>query len=255
MSDGRGTYQTFDYGTVYHTATTCAHAIYGEVWRVWSNWIRGWNHDPDRSPREAFPDPLYSVPVVLSANPALGYPIGEEHDAPGGGRVQEFEFGSIASRATDTPRLKCIAQNMALLAYRSLSRHRTRPCDSSADRSRPGQSVRCGWLVRMFRGWRTGKNWERPPRYLPAPFSGRSRRRRSRVGWRSIADEPAPHSRQASDNLSPDCGCSLICQQGRSPRSHRDCRTCERLRRFSQSYAKPGRERRESRRSDSSGRT
>ena len=175
MSDGRGTYQTFDYGTVYHTATTCAHAIYGEVWRVWSNWIRGWNHDPDRSPREAFPDPLYSVPVVLSANPALGYPIGEEHDAPGGGRVQEFEFGSIASRATDTPRLKCIAQNMALLAYRMLSRHRTRPCDSSADRSRPGQSVRCGWLVRMFRGWRTGKNWERPPRYLPAPFSGRSR--------------------------------------------------------------------------------
>jgi len=114
MRDGRGTYQLCDYGTIYYTPTTGAHAIYGDVWKMWKNWVKALDHDPDRN--LGFRDPLRDFSVVtLDANPTLGYPISEERDAPGGRRTQYFEFGSITWRVTDTPRLRFLAQNTALL--------------------------------------------------------------------------------------------------------------------------------------------
>ncbi len=117
MRDGRGTYQLCDNGTIYHTATTGVHAIYGDVWRLWETWVKDLDHDPDRS-RPEFQDPLYHPsPSSLLGNPALGYPLAEEQDAPEGRRIQQFEFGSITWRLTQTPPLRFFAQNMALLVF------------------------------------------------------------------------------------------------------------------------------------------
>ncbi len=115
IGDGLGTYQLFENGKIYYTPATCAHSIYGDVWRLWLNWTNNLDHDPDRS-SPAFRDPLNSFSrSILTVNPALGYPIDEEHDAPGGGRIQQFEFGSIEWERTGTPQLRVFAQNMALL--------------------------------------------------------------------------------------------------------------------------------------------
>ena len=67
--DGIGRYNHFQNGSIYWTPTTGAWAVYGAIRNTWAS--LGW----ERS--------------------ALGYPISDEHDLPGGGRVSNFQHGNI----------------------------------------------------------------------------------------------------------------------------------------------------------------
>jgi L,D-peptidoglycan transpeptidase YkuD (ErfK/YbiS/YcfS/YnhG family) len=68
--DGRGRYNHFQGGSIYWTAATGAHAVYGGIRTRWSQ--MGWETS------------------------ALGYPTSEEMPFQGNGRIQHFQYGSIA---------------------------------------------------------------------------------------------------------------------------------------------------------------
>ena len=75
--DGVGRYNHFQHGSIYWTPATGAWSVHGSIRDTWAS--LGW----ERS--------------------ALGYPVSDEHDLPGGGRVSNFQHGSInwtASRGT-----------------------------------------------------------------------------------------------------------------------------------------------------------
>lgn len=73
--DGAGRYTVFEGGSIYWTAETGAHEVYGRVRDEWA--ARGWEAG------------------------VLGYPTSGEQDVPGG-KKSDFEHGSITWRtATD----------------------------------------------------------------------------------------------------------------------------------------------------------
>jgi uncharacterized protein with LGFP repeats len=68
--DGKGRYNHFERCSIYWTPQTGAHEVHGAIRDLWDSmgWERSW----------------------------LGYPISDEQDAPGGGRISYFQGGSIS---------------------------------------------------------------------------------------------------------------------------------------------------------------
>ncbi|MBC2644407.1 MULTISPECIES: endonuclease/exonuclease/phosphatase family protein [unclassified Rhodococcus (in: high G+C Gram-positive bacteria)] len=88
--DGRGRRQRFEHGHIYWSPTTGAHEIHGNIFTKWES--LGWE------------------------NGILGYPTSDEQDEPGGGRISNFEHGSIRWRKYAAP-LSFVQHNMALLPF------------------------------------------------------------------------------------------------------------------------------------------
>lgn len=86
--DRRGRFNHFERGSIYWTATTGAHEVHGDIRERWKQ--MGW----ERS--------------------TLGYPTSDEHDAAGGGRISDFERGSIRQRTVPAS-LSFVQYNVAFL--------------------------------------------------------------------------------------------------------------------------------------------
>lgn len=88
--DGLGRFRHYQNGSIYWHPNTGAYEVHGDIRQRWSS--MGW----ERS--------------------SLGYPVSDEQNAPDGGRISYFQYGSIRWRIFSSPLTLVVWDNLALSA-------------------------------------------------------------------------------------------------------------------------------------------